>query len=108
MNELPLWAAIPTALLLILSGALTLTGSLGLLRFRNFYSRIHAPTLGNTLGVGCLLLASILVSSILHWRPVLHEVLIMLFLFITSPITAMLLMQAAVQRDARKAAPDKS
>ena len=62
LSELPLWFALPAALLLILSGLLTLIGCLGLLRLQDFYARIHAPTLGTTLGAGGVLLASMLVS----------------------------------------------
>ena len=102
METLPVWIAVPTALLLIISGVLTLTGSLGLLRLPTFYSRIHAPTLGNTLGVFCVLLASILVSSSLEHRIVVHQILITVFLVITSPVTAMLLMRAAIKRKARE------
>lgn len=94
----PLWAALPAALLLVGGGLLTLIGSLGLLRFDTFYARLHAPTLGTTLGAGCVLLASILVSSALAQRPVLHEVLITVCLVMTSPITTMLLMRAALFR----------
>lgn len=102
MNSLPLWASIPATLLLIVSGVLTLSGSLGLLRFKRFYSRMHAPTLGNTLGITFVLCASALVSSALQQRPVVHELLITFFLIVTSPITAIVLMQAGVRRDPRQ------
>lgn len=107
MSTLPLWASIPATFLLILSGILTLTGSLGLLRFKRFYSRMHAPTLGNTVGVAAVLLASILVSSAAAGRPVVHELIIIFFLVITSPVTAMLLMQAAISRDPRRPVDDE-
>lgn len=97
--DVPLWAALPAALLLICGGLLTLVGSLGLLRLDSFYARIHAPTMGGTLGAGCVLAASMLVSTALAQRPVLHELLITLFILITAPVTAMLLMRAAIQRD---------
>jgi multicomponent K+:H+ antiporter subunit G len=102
MNTLPLWASIPATLFLIISGVLTLTGSLGLLRLDRFYSRMHAPTLCNTLGITLVLLASALVSSALLERPIFHELLIIFFLFVTSPVTAILLMQAGVRRDPRQ------
>src|SRR3546814_66432 len=70
----------------------------------SFYSRIHAPTLGNTLGVFGVLLASILVSSTLEGRYVVHQILITVFLVITSPVTAMLLMRAAIKRQKSSAA----
>jgi multicomponent K+:H+ antiporter subunit G len=88
--------------MLIASGVLTLTGSLGLLRFKRFYSRMHAPTLGNTLGITLVLLSSALVSSALLKRVVVHELLITFFLIVTSPITAILLMQAGLRRDPRR------
>ena len=53
--DLPVWVALPAALLLIAGGLLTLIGALGLLRLRDFYSRMHAPTMGTTLGTGCVL-----------------------------------------------------
>ncbi|MBN9421994.1 MAG: cation:proton antiporter [Candidatus Accumulibacter sp. 66-26] len=96
--EVPLWAALPAALLLVCGALLSLIGSLGLLRLDEFYARIHAPTMGNTLGAGCVLLASILVSSALAQRPVFHEVLITVFILLTSPVTAILLMRAAIFR----------
>lgn len=97
--DVPLWAALPAALLLVCGGLLTLVGSLGLLRLDSFYARIHAPTMGSTLGAGCVLIASMLVSSALAQRPVIHEILITLFILITSPVTAMLLMRAAMFRN---------
>jgi multicomponent K+:H+ antiporter subunit G len=100
MSELalPHWAAFPAAVLLICGGLLALIGSLGLLRMRSFYARMHPPTMGATLGTGCVLLASMLVSSALFQRPVFHEILITVFVLITSPVSAMTLMRAAVSR----------
>jgi multicomponent K+:H+ antiporter subunit G len=100
MNEiaLPLWAALPAALLLVAGGLLALIGSLGLLRMPDFYARLHAPTLGTTLGTGCVLLASMLVTSALLHRPVIHEILIAVFMVLSAPVTAMLLIRAAVAR----------
>ncbi|KAB2318223.1 cation:proton antiporter [Betaproteobacteria bacterium SCN1] len=94
----PLWAALPAAFLLVCGGLLTVLGSLGLLRLKDFYARIHAPTMGGTLGTGCVLIASMLVSSAVAGRPVIHELLITLFIMLTSPVTAMLLMRAAMYR----------
>lgn len=95
---IPLWAALPAALLLICGGLLTLVGSLGLLRLDSFFARIHAPTMGGTLGAGCVLLASMLTSTALAQRPVIHELLITLFILLTAPVTTMLLMRAAILR----------
>lgn len=105
MPALPAWVAIPVAVLLVISGLLTLTGSLGLLRLKTFYTRIHAPTLGNTLGVFCVLVASVLISSTLEQRVVVHQFLITVFLVITSPVTATLLMRAAIKRNVDTSTP---
>lgn len=106
--DLPLWAALPATLLLIAGGLLTVIGSLGLLRLPDFYSRMHPPTMGTTLGTGCVLIASMLVSSALLHRPVVHELLITLFIVMTAPVTAMLLVRAAIHRGrarSRRSAP---
>jgi len=97
-TDVPLWAALPAALLLICGGLLTLVGSLGLLRLDSFFARIHAPTMGSTLGAGCVLIASMLTSTALAQRLVIHEMLITLFILITAPVTTMLLMRAAMLR----------
>lgn len=97
--DLPLWAAILVALLLLTGAGLALTGSLGLLRLPSFYQRVHAPTLGATLGAGCILIASMIGFTVLQSRPVVHEVLIALFMTVTTPVTLMLLARAALYRD---------
>lgn len=97
--DFPAWAALLTAVLMLIGAGLTLIGAVGLLRLRNFYARVHAPTLGTTLGVGCVLLASILYFSVLQSRPVVHEVLIAIFVTITTPVSLMLLVSAAMRRD---------
>lgn len=86
-----------TLSLLVLTGAtLTLIGSLGLVRLRDFYTRLHGPTKATTLGVGSLLLASALYFSTRGQGLSLHEVLVTLFLFITAPVSAHLLAKAAL------------
>jgi multicomponent K+:H+ antiporter subunit G len=54
--------------------------------------------MGTTLGTICVLVASMLVSSALQHRPVFHEILIGMFLLLTAPVSAMLLMRAAMAR----------
>jgi len=98
ITDLPPWAALVTAILLLLGSTVTLIGSLGLLRLRSFYERVHAPTLGMTLGATCILAASILYFSVLQSRPVVHEALIIVFTLITTPITLMVLVRAALLR----------
>ena len=102
MTELPAWATLPAAILLIVAGVLSAVGAFGLLRLPDFFKRMHPPAMGSTLGAGCVLLASILVSSAIAGRPVLHALLITLFIVITAPVTAMLLARAAVYRSERR------
>jgi multicomponent K+:H+ antiporter subunit G len=82
--------------LILIGAGFTLIGSLGLLRLRDFYSRLHAPTKATTLGVGSLLLASAVFFSNQDDGLSLHEVLVTLFLFITAPVGAHLMAKAAL------------
>lgn len=97
--DLPLWASILVSLLVISGAAVALLGSAGLLRLKSFYSRVHAPSLGATLGAGCILIGSMICFSVLQSRPLVHELLISLFVTITTPVTLMLLARAALYRD---------
>lgn len=99
MIPLPPWAALLTALLVLLGAGLALLGSLGLLRLGSFYERMHAPTLGATLGTGCIVVASILCFSALARGPVLQALLIGAFSVVTTPISLIVLIRAARQRD---------
>lgn len=90
---------------LILIGALfTFIGSLGLARMPDFYTRLHGPTKATTLGVGSLLIASMLYFGTQGGGPSLHELLVTLFLFITAPVSAHLLSKAALHRRVRSLA----
>ncbi len=82
---------------LILTGAIfTFIGSLGLVRLKDFYTRLHGPTKATTLGVGSLLIASMIFFSTRSSGVSLHELLITLFLFITAPVSAYMLAKAAL------------
>ncbi len=99
MANLPLWASILVSALLLTGASLALIGSFGLLRLNSFYARVHAPTLGATFGAFLVLAGSITYFSVSQSRPVFHELLIGLFLSLTTPITLMLLVRAALYRD---------
>ena len=96
VQQIPAWAAVLTAVLLFLGAAVTLVGSLGLLRLGSFYERVHAPTLGTTVGTGLLLLASMIFFSVLQTRTVVHEVIVVLFVALTTPVTLTILVRAAL------------
>ncbi|MCK9552157.1 monovalent cation/H(+) antiporter subunit G [Aquamicrobium sp.] len=104
--ELPLWAALIVAFLLLLGSGLTLLGTIGLVRLDSFYKRVHSPTLGTTWGTGGILLASMLFFSVIESRPVLHELLIAVFVTVTTPVTLMLLARAALFRDRTEKNPE--
>ena len=85
--------------LIILGALFVLLGSIGLARLPDFLTRLHGPTKATTLGVGALLLASVIFFSTRESTGIsLHELAILLFLFITAPVTAHLLAKAALHR----------
>ena len=87
------------ASLLVLAGALAaFVGSLGLLRLPTFFERTHAPTMGATLGLALVLAGSMLHFGVIESRPVLHEILIAVFMAVSTPVTYLLLGRAALQR----------
>ena len=93
---LPLWADLLASALLVLAAAFALVGAWGLVRLDNFFKRLHGPSKASTLGVGCALLASALVFACAG-RASWHELLITLFVFVTAPVAAQLLIQAALK-----------
>jgi multicomponent K+:H+ antiporter subunit G len=85
--------------LIVLGALLALSGSIGLVMLKSFYERVHPPTMGTTLGTGLILIGSMLHFTALDGRPVVHEIVIGLFMTLTTPVTYMLLVRAALQRD---------
>jgi len=102
---LPLWADALVAALLVTGAAFALVGSIGLARLSDFYRRLHAPTKSTTLGVGGVLLASALYFSFELGHPSLHEFLITVFVLLTAPISAHLLVKAALHLDRTRPPP---
>ena len=105
LEAMPLWLALPVAALLVVGSTLAFLGALGLLRLTSFYERIHAPTLGTSWGAAAILLASLLGYSWLQDRMILHEIVIGLFVMITTPVTLMVLGAAALKRDREEGDP---
>lgn len=101
-HDVPLWLAIVVVAFLLCGSGLTLLGCIGLVRFSSFYDRLHMPTLGTSWGIGAILIASMLYASFQAGRLILHELLIGFFLFVTAPVTLMMLSQAAALRDNTK------
>lgn len=104
-QDIPLWIALPVSAFLLTGAFLTLTGTIGLIRLRSFYDRIHAPTLGTSWGTGAIVIASMILFSYLESRLVVQEVLIGIFVTVTTPVTFMLLGRAALYRDRSERSP---
>ena len=94
--SLPLWADLLASVLLVLAAGFALVGAWGLARLDDFFKRLHGPSKASTLGVGCSLLASALVFACAG-RASWHELLITVFVFVTAPVAAQLLIQAALK-----------
>ena len=92
-----------TAALLLLGAGFALIGSIGLARLPDIYTRLHGPTKATTLGIGGILLGSILYFSVRQGLS-LHEVLVSVFLFMTAPVSAHLIARAALQRHCKSLA----
>ena len=83
-----IWQEIIVAVFLVCAGFFGLVGSLGLIKLPDPMTRLHAPTKASTLGVGGVLIASMLFFVFTTGSFSFHELLITLFLFLTAPITA--------------------
>ncbi|WEJ62703.1 Na+/H+ antiporter subunit G [Thiomicrorhabdus lithotrophica] len=90
------WTENLLGLLIIIGAIFTLVGSIGLYKLPDFYMRLHGPTKASTLGVGAILIASVIYFSIKQDALSLHEILVTLFLFITAPIGAHLMAKSAI------------
>jgi multicomponent K+:H+ antiporter subunit G len=88
------------ALLIVVGGVFGFVGSYGLVKLPDLMTRLHAPTKATTLGVGGVLIAS-MVHFVAIEGPSLHEILVTLFLFLTAPISANLIAKAWLHHHAR-------
>ena len=84
------------SILIVVGAFFTLVGSIGLYKLPDFYMRLHGPTKATTLGVGAILIASVLYFSFKPGEISLHEILVTVFLFITAPVSAHLMAKAAI------------
>ncbi|WP_404471220.1 Na+/H+ antiporter subunit G [Vreelandella venusta] len=89
------------SLLLIFGGLFAFTGSLGMLQFKDFFMRLHSPTKGTTLGIGCVLIASMIYFTTTQHEPHVQELLITLFLFLTAPVTGHMLAKTGLHMHLR-------
>ena len=87
---------------LVVSGVFGFVGSFGLLKLRDSMQRLHAPTKATTLGVGGVLIASMIYFFAETGHLSFHELLITLFLFLTAPITANFIAKSYMTRNLRE------
>lgn len=92
-------APLTVGVLALAGAAISLLGATGLVRLGTFYERVHAPTLGATLGMLLVLAASALHFAVVQGRWLPRELLIAGFLTVTTPVTLILLARAAAFRD---------
>ena len=102
---IPLWLEVIIAMLLVFSGLFVVISAVGVVRFKDFFVRTHPAALAYTGGSWCVALAGILYFSALEARAALEPWLIIILLFITVPVTSLLLARVALFR--RRAAGDK-
>ena len=99
-----LFGTIATAIALLVGTIFILVGAIGLLRFNDSMTRLHAPTKVGTVGVGALLLAS-MIHAFTFGEGSFHEVLIMAFLFVTAPISANFIAKVNIHKQSCQTPP---
>lgn len=92
------WIELLICFFLLVGSFFALVGSIGLFRFKDFYMRLHGPAKATTLGVGGVLIASMLYFSFAQGSLLVHELLVTLFLVISAPVSAYMLSAAAKRK----------
>ena len=95
-------AEVVVCILLVVAGIFGLSGSWGLIKLPRTMMRLHSPTTAATLGVGGVLIASVVHSWFREGRQTWHEILIMMFMVLTAPITANFIAKAHLHRNREK------
>lgn len=83
------------SLFLIIGAFFMLVGGIGMVRLPDLFMRLHAPTKSSTLGLGSFLISAIIYAAF-HGRFGFAELLLTLLAFITAPVSANLMAQAAL------------
>ena len=95
-------AELLVSLALVVSGVFGFVGSYGLIKLRHTLQRLHAPTKATTLGVGGVLIASMIFFYAETGHVSVHELLITLFLLLTAPITANFIAKTYLSKNLRE------
>ncbi len=89
------------ALLALTGGFFLLVGSYGLAKLPDFMTRLHAPTKATTMGVSSVLVVSVIYHALIGNGLHPHELLITVFLVVTSPISAHMMSKASLSLQLR-------
>jgi multicomponent K+:H+ antiporter subunit G len=84
------------SILLLIGGFFILVGSIGLVKMPDFFMRLHGPTKATTLGMASLLTAAMVLFSTTQAGFSVKEILISLFLLLTAPISAYMMIKSAI------------
>ena len=101
--ELHPLAAVIVGVLVLFGATITVIGTVGLLRLKTFYDRVHPPTLGLTMGTASITLATFVAFGALGVGPMIRVALVLVLVTLTTPVTMMLLARASLFRDRSKA-----
>lgn len=83
------------SIFLLIGSFFMLVGGIGMVRLPDLFMRLHAPTKSSTLGLGSFLIAAMIFSAF-QGRFGFAELLLTLLAFITAPVSANLMAQAAL------------
>lgn len=100
-----LFIEIIVSIFILIGAFFIFVGAIGMLKLPDLFMRLHAPAKASTLGLGGFLLASIIYSAF-QLRFGFPELLITLLIFITAPVSANLLAQAAIHLRLRSRSGD--
>jgi|SRR5690625_4935866 len=87
--------------LLIIAVIFSIVSAIGVHRLKDAYSRIHATSTTSTLGIICIILASIAYFANTSATLSARQILTVIFLFITVPAGTHMLSSAALARGVR-------
>lgn len=91
-------AEVVVSALIVLGGGFALVGSWGLVRLPSLMERLHGPTKATTLGLGGILIGSIVWFQFVRGEWTTHELLVSVFLFVTAPISANMIAKVHLHR----------
>ncbi|MEM9421855.1 MAG: monovalent cation/H(+) antiporter subunit G [Pseudomonadota bacterium] len=83
-------------LLFVAGSAFVLLGAIGVLRFPDFYTRLHAAGITDTLGADLILLAMALQAD--NFLTIVKIGLVFIFILLTSPVSTHAIAHAAYKR----------